>query len=120
MIEIISGFPDNVIGFTAKGKVTAKEYESVVIPLVEEKLKKHPKISVFYHLGNEFSGVEAEAVREDWKLGRRHLAAWEKGAVVTDINWIRGAVRLFGLMMPGEVKVFSNDQLDEARAWITK
>jgi len=35
MVERIPDLPDNVIGFTAKGTVTADDYESVIIPAVE-------------------------------------------------------------------------------------
>ena len=33
MVEKIPGLPDNVLGFTAKGTVTADDYESVIIPM---------------------------------------------------------------------------------------
>lgn len=120
MIEIISGLPDHVIGITAKGKVTGSDYESVIIPLVEEKLHKHSKINLLYHIGNEFTGMEAEAMWEDTKVGIRHLTEWKKIAVVSDINWIRWAIKIFGVAMPGQVKVFPNDQLAEAREWVSE
>ena len=37
-----------------------------------------------------------------------------KVAVVTDIGWIRHAMRLFPTMIPAEVQVFSDSALDEA------
>ena len=48
MIEIIQGLPDNVVAVTASGKVTGEDYDSVLIPVIEEKLKKHDKIRVLY------------------------------------------------------------------------
>ena len=62
MIEVIPDLPDHVIGIAAKGKVTGADYESVIIPLVEERLKTHPKINLLYHIGSEFTGMDAEAV----------------------------------------------------------
>jgi hypothetical protein len=120
MIEIISDLPDHVIGITAKGKVTGSDYESVIIPLVEEILKKHPKVSLFYHLGHEFTGMDAEAMWEDTKVGLHHFKAWEKIAVVSDVDWIRWALNIFGVAMPGHVKIFANDQLTEARKWVSE
>jgi hypothetical protein len=35
MVEKIPDLPDNVLGFTAKGTVTASDYESVIIPAVD-------------------------------------------------------------------------------------
>lgn len=120
MIEVISGLPDHVIGIEAKGKVTSSDYESVIIPLVENKLKSHKKINFLYCLGNEFSGMEAEAMWEDAKVGFRNLSAWNKIAVVSNVDWIRWAVKMFAIVIPGHVKVFENDQLSEARVWVSE
>lgn len=106
-------------GITAKGKVTGADYESVIIPLVEEKIKMHPKISLFYHIGHEFTGMDTEALWEDTKVGLRHFKSWEKIAVVTDVDWIRWAINIFGVAMHGRVKMFANDQLAEARKWVS-
>ena len=98
MIERIRDLPDNVVGFTAKGKVTASDYESVIIPAVEEEFSRHKKIRCLYHVGEEVSGFEAGAVWDDTKLGFKHLAGWEKVAVVSDIGWLRTAIKVFGLV----------------------
>ena len=118
MIELIPDLPDNVVGFTAKGEVTADDYESVLIPTVETKLKEHDKIRLLYHLGPDFTGYSTGAMWDDAKVGLHHITAWEKIAVVSDANWIRVATKFFGFIMPGHVKVFSNNQLSEAKEWI--
>jgi hypothetical protein len=118
MIEIISDLPDNVVAFTAKGKVTAEDYEKIIIPAIEEKLKKHQKINLLYHLGEGCTGFEVEAMWDDTKIGVKHCKSWDKIAVVTNINWIRWASRFFSFTMPGHMKVFTNDQLDQARQWV--
>lgn len=120
MIEVISGLPDHVIGIEAKGQVTRSDYETVIIPIVEEKLKRHEKINFLYYIGNEFSGMDTEAMWADAKVGLRHLIAWNKIALVTNVDWIRWAVKLFEVVMPGHVKVFANDQLPEARVWVSE
>ena len=43
MLEPITGLPDNALGFTAVGDVTAEDYETILIPAVEEKLKTEEK-----------------------------------------------------------------------------
>jgi hypothetical protein len=40
MIEIMTGFPDGVPGFDATGKVTAEDYETVLVPAVEDMLSR--------------------------------------------------------------------------------
>ena len=119
MIEIIENLPENVIGFTAKGKVTGEDYENVLVPAVEEKLKKHGKIRLIYHLGDDFESFEAHALWEDAKVGLSHLTSWEKIAVITDKEWIKGATKVFGFLMNCEVKNFNDNQLQEAIEWIS-
>jgi hypothetical protein len=118
MIERIPDLPDNVLGLTAKGTVTAKDYESVIIPAVEAMLAAQGKVRFLYHLGEEFTGIEAAAAWDDTKLGVKHARGWEKMALVSDVEWIRGAVKIFGLAIPGHVRVFHNREFDEAKRWV--
>ena len=120
MIEPIQTSAGNVVAFLAKGKVTGADYENVLIPAVEAALEKYDKIRLLYQLGPDFTGYEAEAVWDDTKIGMRHLTHWEKIAVVTDVDWITNSVKAFGFMMPGDVQVFSNEQLAAAQAWIVE
>jgi SpoIIAA-like len=119
MIERIPDLPEHVVGLTAKGKITADDYESVVIPAVEAVLKKRGKIRLLYHIGPDFSGFTPGAFWCDAKVGFKHVSKWEKVAVVSNVGWIRGSTKLWGMVMPGDVKVFSNDQLSEAKEWLT-
>lgn len=118
MIELLPNLPSEVIGFVASGKVTAKDYESVVFPAIESKVKEHGKVRILYQIGPRFSGFTAGAMWDDAKVGLGHLKAWEKIAVVTDVDWIRRAVGVFRFLMPCPIKMFSNSQLAEARDWI--
>ena len=123
MLELIEGLPDNALGFTAKGNVTSEDYETVFIPAVEEKLKKHENVRLLYHLGNEFEKFEAGAMWDDAKVGLGHITNWEKIAIVTDVNWIEQAGKIFGfaietMSVSGDVKVFHNSELEEAIKWI--
>jgi hypothetical protein len=120
MIEQIPDLPDNVLGFTAKGTVTSDDYESVIIPAVEKLFSRQSKVRFLYHLGEEFTGFEAAAMWDDTKLGLKHLTGWERMAVVSDVEWIRAAVKIFGLAMPGHVRVYHNDALSDAKQWITE
>lgn len=120
MVERIPDLPDNVLGFTAKGTVTANDYESVIVPVVEALFSRQDKVRFLYHLGEEFSGFEAGAVWDDAKLGLKHLAGWEKMAVVSDVDWIRTALKVFGIAIPGHVRVFHDRELEEAKRWITE
>jgi len=119
MIERIADLPDYVVGFTAAGKVTGKDYEDVLIPAVEAGLERHKHLNLLYHLGPSFEGFDAAAVWNDTKVGLKHLTAWRRVAVVTDVDWIRAAARAFGFVMPCHVRVFEESGLAEARGWVS-
>jgi hypothetical protein len=118
MIEPIQGLPDNVLGFRAKGIVTAADYEAVIVPAVELTLSKHSKMRILYHLGTEFSGFEAAAMWEDMKIGLKHLTSWEKIAVVTEVDWIRAAMKAFSFLLPARIRLFNNSEFHVAREWV--
>jgi SpoIIAA-like len=90
----------------------------VLIPKLENSLREHKKIRCYYELGARYSGIEAGAVWTDFKLGIKHLTRWERIAVVTDVRWIRTAVRAFRFLIPGEIRVFETAMISDARNWI--
>lgn len=118
MIEMLTGLPENVFGFSAHGTVTAEDYERHIVPAVDEALQNSGKLRLLYHLGEDFDGFEAGALWEDAKVGLSHLADWERIAVVTDIDWLRTATKAFGFAMPGDVRIFSNSEIGAAREWL--
>ena len=120
MIELMPGMPDGVLGFTASGKVTGDDYEAVLVPEVEEKLKEHKKLSLLYHLGDDFTGFDAEAVWDDTKIGLKHFFSWDRIAIVSDIDWVRRGAQIVGFATPCELRVFSDDELDKARDWASR
>jgi hypothetical protein len=70
-------------------------------------------------LGADFEGYSGGAAWEDGKLGMAHVTKWERIAVVTDEEWIRHSVNVFGYLIPGQVKVYSLADEAEASEWIT-
>jgi len=118
MIDLLDGFPETVLAFSAKGRVTRRDYDEILVPAIEAALRRHDKLRVYYELGPALTGFDAGAMWEDFKVGMGHLSRWGRVAVVTDVDWIRHAVNAFRFMMPGQVRVFACAQAAEARAWI--
>jgi len=120
MIEVMTDLPERVLGVKASGEVSANDYKTVLVPAIEEKLTKHKKARLLYVLGDEFEGYTSGAAWEDAKVGMKHLTSFERVAVVTDVDWIEKMIKAFGFALPGEVRVFDDDDLDEARIWISE
>jgi hypothetical protein len=118
MLERIEKLPENVIGIRARGQLSSDDYENVLIPAVDAALANHDKIRLLYVLGPEFEGLTMGAMWDDTRVGFAHVTRWEKIAVVTDKDWIRHSVDVFGYLIPGEVKGFTIAEEDAARSWI--
>ena len=120
MLTIMSDLPDNVLGITAEGKITGTDYETILIPVVEKRLKENKKIRMLYHLGSSFTGFDMSAMLDDAKLGMKHLSAWDKIALVSDHEMINTFAKFFGYMMSCELRIFNNAELEEAKKWIVE
>ncbi len=118
MIEKLTGFPDNILAFACSGQVTGQDYDEVLIPAVEAALASHKRVRLYYEIGADLRGIDADAVVSDFKVGMKHLMRWEQIALVSDVAWIRNTVRAFGFLLPGRLRVFHADEAQAARAWI--
>jgi hypothetical protein len=74
------------------------------------------------YLIEDLDEIEPGALWADAKLGFdagvRHHSAWERSAIVTDIDWMARASRMFLWMIPGEARVYPVAELDAAKAWV--
>lgn len=118
MIEALTGFPDNVAAFACHGHVTHADYTTVLVPDVDKRLARHDKLRIYYEVGPDFTGIDPGAAWEDTKTGLAHWFHWERMAVVTDLDWISHAVKMFGFLMPGQFRVFPLVDSTAAREWI--
>ena len=118
MMTLLEGYPDSVLAVEGQGTITAEDYQQVLLPAMSERLSRHPRLRLLYLMGDEFEGFTAGAAWEDSKVGMKHFTHFERVAFVTDTDWMRRAVRGFGCALPGEVRVYETDDLDDASAWI--
>lgn len=118
MLTIIDGLPDHVLGIRITEKLRAEDYETRLIPLVNEKLASHPKLDLLCCIDGEWKGMETGAVWQDLRLGLGKIGHWARMAVVTDIGWMENAIKLFRLFSPGELRHFRSADYDAARAWV--
>jgi hypothetical protein len=116
MIEIISGLPDSVVAFTATGRVTGAECETLLLPIVASARKRHERLRLYYEIECRFPG----AGWEDLDIAPLQLQPWERVALVTDVSWMRHTVKALRFLIPAEVRVFATPQAEEGRAWITQ
>src|SRR5215218_5689006 len=117
MLKVLERLPKNVLGVEAIGEVSADDYEQVLVPAIQRMRAAHEKIRLIYVLGEKFEGLSAGAMWQDTKLGLKDPRDWEKVAIVSDKDWVENMVKAFGWRVPGEVRVFELDDLDDAKEW---
>ncbi|WP_327091748.1 STAS/SEC14 domain-containing protein [Nonomuraea sp. NBC_01738] len=118
MLEPITGLPDGTIGFRAIGEITADDYQGTLLPNLDQALLDHEKVWLLFELGTEFKGYTLDALWADLRLGIEKFAAFERVALVTDLDWVRQAVSALGFLIPVKVRVFGTADEDAGRRWL--
>ena len=121
MVERLPDMPAGTIGFRVSGEVEREDYEQVLIPTLHAALEGGGGLRTLY-LIEDLDEIEGDALWADAKLGfdmvvRGH-GAWERSAIVTDIDWMAPATRLFAWMIPGQARVYPIAELGDAMAWV--
>ena len=120
MLKILENLPNNVLGVSGEGKITGRDYETVLIPAIAEKFKTNKKLRMLYHLGVNFTGFDLSAMLDDAKMGMKHLSAWDRIAMVSDHEMINTFAKFFGHMLSCELRIFKNAELGEAKKWVAE
>ena len=57
VIEALKDFPDNIMAWAFHGHVTKADYETVLIPDIEDKLSRHKKVRLYCEVAPDYVGV---------------------------------------------------------------
>jgi hypothetical protein len=120
MVERLDDVPAGVIGLRAWGKLTKEDYTDVLEPALNEAMDSGEARVLF--VLTDFERLELDAAFEDIKTGLgvefAHRKDWKRLAMVTDVEWVARAMRMFAWAMPGELAVYDDlDKLEEAKSW---
>ena len=118
MIKRITEMPAGTVGFRVAGEVEREDYTEVLVPELRRALDGGDGLRTLY-LIEDLDEIEPGALWADAKLGFdlgvRHHGAWVRSAIVTDLDWMARATRLFAWMIPGEARVFETAALESAK-----
>lgn len=119
MLKELTGVPAGIQALEAVGTVTTDDYQRVFAPLVHRARRTGSRMRLLYQFGPDFQRITPGALWSDTRLGVSYLRLLEGCSVVSDIGWIRAPTRGIGAWMPCPVRVFDNDERDDAIAWLT-
>ena len=120
MLKQMPDMPAGTIGFEAVGKVEDDDFEDVVEPTLRTEIALGRKIRLLYLLGPSLREYEGDAVAEDMKFAARHPTAYERVAVVSDEDWLRPALRVLSVLVPGQLRGFPVAELQAAKSWVAE
>jgi hypothetical protein len=122
VIEEIQEMPPGTVGLRVWGEVTGDDYKNVLLPATERAFEQHGEIRLVFQAGPDFdrfsAGMIGADVTKGLSFGVKHWSAWKRMAVVTDVEWLRHAMQMLGWMTPGEARLFSLDELQQAKEWV--
>jgi hypothetical protein len=121
MIERLTDMPPGTLGFRVAGEVHRSDYTDVLEPALRAGLESGDGLRTLYVI-EDLEELEPGALWEDAKtgvdLGIRHHDQWQRSAIVTDIEWMARAARMFAWMIPGEARTYPVAELEQAKAWV--
>ena len=121
MIEQLADLPEGVIGFRASGKISRDEYHDQLLAPFRTAVERGDPINMVFVADPSFAGLDMGALWQDVQaagsIGLKHQHLWRRTAIVTDKDWLRHAVSVFGWLSPGELRVYEPDRLGAAVAW---
>ncbi len=113
--------PEGTLGFRVAGDVERKDYDDVLVPELRRAIEAGGGLRTLYVI-EDLDEIEPGALWADSKLGFdlgvRHHGDWVRSAIVTDIEWMARATKLFAWMIPGEARVYPVAELEQAKAWV--
>lgn len=118
MLKQMSDMPAGTIGFEASGDVDDDDFEDVVAPVLRDQIAAGQKVRLLYLLGPKLDDYEGEAFKEEMEFAARHANAYERVALVSDESWLRPALRVLSILVPGQLRGFPVAELQAAKTWV--
>ena len=119
MIEVLPDMPEGVTGIRVSGRLRGEDLREFKPAM--EGLLKTGEIRIVEVVTPDYEGFGPGGLIEDLKLGLgaliQHHSAFKRIAVVSDKDWVTHALHAFAWMVPGELALFSLDELERAKEW---
>ena len=119
MIEVLKDMPKGVVGFRVSGRLLGDDLREFK-PTMEEMLKTG-EIRFVEVIASDYEGFGPGGLIEDLKLGfgslLQHHSAFKRIAIVSDKEWVAHTLHALAWMVPGELGLFTLDELEQAKDW---
>jgi hypothetical protein len=118
MIKLIKDIPENVVGIEVTENVSKEEYDTTVVPKMDELANKEQEINYLIVVKTDISNFETGVWWDDFKMALKHFKKWHKIAIVSNREGIKKLTDIFGFAYPGNSKTFDLDEYQQALNWV--
>lgn len=119
MITQITDVPQNMVAFRATGDVTKDDFD-IVKQQASQLVKTTDKLNYLLVLDTPLSGFSAGAWLQDALLGIQNITKWNRAAIISDSDTIKNFTDVFSKVMPGEFRVYANEEYSRAVEWVSE
>jgi hypothetical protein len=120
MFRRIGEMPPGTLGFEAVGEVEDDDWEEAVEPVLRQESAAGRKVRLLYLIGSQATEVEGDAVEAGAEFRARHHDLFERVAIVSDQDWLRPALRVLSVLLPGKARGFAVSDLADAKRWVAE
>jgi hypothetical protein len=116
MITYTQDAEKGIAELTLDGSINRESFDEVVgqlVPLMEA----HGVVGLLKHIVS-IGGISPSVLWDDVKFAYHNLKHVGPVAVVSDKKWIEVWTKMADPFFKSEARYFTEDQLDEARAWL--
>jgi hypothetical protein len=116
MIEELKDTPNTMVGFRVSKHVTKTEFDRVIHPAVHELIQRTGKLNYLFILDLGIINYSFGSWLEEVMLETKSRAQ-SRAAIVTAPGFSLLLKAILRRITPGEVKIFSDSELDDAILW---
>jgi hypothetical protein len=118
MIEYKENAAQGIVEIAVDGKIEAEDFQSVIDRL-QVLIERHGKLKLLEEI-RSFGGMDPATFFKDLTWGLRHVNDFSHVAVVAEQGWVEAFTKGAAMFVPGEVKFFTADKIENARAWLAE
>jgi len=84
MITLLNDAPENVAAFNASGEINQKDFETIVIPHVKNKLAKFDELNYLLYVNTDTPKTDVDAWLRHSNNNLKNVSKYNRAAVVSD------------------------------------
>lgn len=118
MFKPIDTSNDRIVALDAIGTLTDQDYTQTLVPLVDHQLAGGKTGVMLLRFGPDFVGYAAHDLWDQGIFGLHHWNDFHRIAILSDHDWITSGLRIFSTLFPGQLRIYSADDLEHAITWL--